>query len=128
MYKNERTKEIMMNKEELLNKAKKYNGEKIVGVFIAQERKLHDSGYRLMNIIGHSEYDKGIEDFHYYLLSTCSDVVDFNGFFSNKKINELHIDINEKGIIHIWGGFKDCFKCNFINVSNCMLETIKENE
>ena len=33
------------------------------GVYIIQQRRLHDSGFRMMYVIGHTEYDDKIKDF-----------------------------------------------------------------
>ena len=73
-----------MNKEQekILKKCINVNEVETIpyfkGIYIIQQRKLHDSGYRMMYVIGHTEYDKSIKDFRYYLLSSCSDVIDFN--------------------------------------------------
>ena len=113
----------MMTKEELLNKAKKldYNDLKLItGIYIIQNRKLHDSGYRLMTVIGHDDkYD------NYYLISDCcSDVIDFGGWISSIKIKDLHLDINRHGLIHIWSN-NSIFRTSFYNLSNCILEVMK---
>ena len=71
-----------MTKEELLAKAIKLGmndqSPLLKGIYIIQERFLHDSGYRIMNVIGHTEYDPELKDYKYYLLSECSDVINFN--------------------------------------------------
>ena len=110
-----------MTKEELLKEAKEVEWSKLgevpllSGVYIIQQRRLHDSGYRLMTIIGHTE------DFEYYLLDDCADVVDFESYFSKIPIDSLHVDINRNGIIHIWSR-RDKFKCVHA-VSSCSFET-----
>jgi hypothetical protein len=123
-----------MNKKELLDKAIKLNYDSEIplfkGIFIIQERTLHDSGYRLMNIIGHGEYDKEIQDYKYYLISDCSDVINFrptfeeyiNHNFSNMR--NLNMDINRNGIIHIWTEHDKWLKCEWLNVSSCMIEFV----
>ena len=116
-----------MNKEELFNKCEKYDNQKIIGVFIIQERRLHDSGYRIMNVIGHTDYDEDIEDFHYFLLSSCSDVINLYGnlFNNGKDLKQVNIDINKKGIIHIWSNY-DKFMPRYMNISNCWLDNVGE--
>ena len=114
-----------MNKEELLNKAIKldYNDLKLItGIYIIQNRKLHDSGYRLMTVIGHDhDYD------NYYMISNCcSDVIDFVGWMSSIKIEDLHLDINRHGLIHIWSN-NSIFSSTFYNLSNCILRVVKTN-
>ena len=104
-------------------------------IFIIQQRKLHDSGYRMMYVIGHTEYDKDIKDFKYYLLSSCSDVIDFEPIFQNLlKRNydmcDLHLDINKNGLIHIWTNSNKYLNCCYPFVSSCSFEILggKENE
>lgn len=120
-------------KQELLDKAIKLNYDSEIpllkGIFIIQERTLHDSGYRLMNIIGHTEYDKEIKDFKYYLISCCSDVVDFGPLFEryikgNYSMGDIHLDINRYGIIHIWTNNNKWLKCWGTNLSSCSFEFI----
>lgn len=120
--------------QELLNKATKLKyGDEIPlfnGIYIIQERKLHDSGYRLMNIIGHTDYDKRINDFKYYLISCCSDVIDFEPLFDkllkrNYEMCDLHLDINKNGLIHIWTNSDKKLCCKYgLNSSSCTLEII----
>ena len=108
-----------MTQTELLKKAQKVDRIKgingLSGICIIQQRKLHDSGYRMMYVIGHNkDFDK------FYLLATYSDVVIFSGLYSGKGIEDLHLDINAHGIIHIWSNRKT-FKCEWIDVSTCEL-------
>lgn len=120
-------------KQELLEKAIKLNYDSEVpllkGIFIIQERALHDSGYRLMNIIGHTEYDKEAKDFKYYLISCGSDVVDFRPLFDNYikgnySMGDIHLDINRYGIIHIWTNSNKWLKCWGTHLSNCSFEFV----
>ena len=124
-----------MKAQELLDKAVKLKyGDKIPlfnGIYIVQERQLHDSGYRLMNVIGHTEYDEELKDFKYYLISCCSDVIDFEPIF-DKLISgkydmcDLHLDINRNGLIHIWTRSNKRLSCkNSVNSSACSLEVIE---
>lgn len=126
----------MRNKQaqELLNKAVelKYGDEipLFKGIYIIQERKLHDSGYRLMNVIGHTEYDKELKDYKYYLISCCSDVIDFEPIFDkllarNYDMCDLHLDINKNGLIHIWTNSDKKLSCKYgLHLSSCSLEII----
>lgn len=124
-------------KQELLDKAIKisFNDEipLLKGIFIIQETMLHDSGYRLMNIIGHTEYDKELKDFKYYLISCCSDVVDFVPIFEqymkrNYSMCDLHLDINKSGIIHIWTNSDKLLKCDGTNLSSCQFEVVDKEK
>ena len=108
--------------QELLDKAIKLKYDDKIplfkGIYIIQERKLHDSGFRLMNIIGHTEYDNKLGDYKYYLISCCSDVVDFEPIFDkllagNYEMCDLHLDINKSGLIHIWTNSKKRMKLYF---------------
>lgn len=119
-----------MKKNELLKKAIPLHYDDVSpifsGVFIIQRRQLHDSGYRMMYVIGHTNYDEKLKDFKYYLLGTYSDVVEFTYDILNKfqnKITDIKMDINKNGIIHIWSGY-DKFVCNWRNVSSCVLEKV----
>ena len=99
------------------------------GIFIIQQRKLHDSGYRMMYVIGHTDYDEKIKDFHYYLISCCSDVVDFQPPFEKylhkeKGMCDIHLDINKNGIIHMWNNSKEHFQCCCPHVSSCTFELV----
>lgn len=125
-----------MNKkaQELLNKAIKLDYRDEIplfkGIYIIQERKLHDSGFRLMNVIGHTDYDEELKDFKYYLISCCSDVIDFEPIFDKllvKKYDmcDLHLDIDKNGLIHIWTKSNKKLSCKYgLNLSNCGLEII----
>lgn len=118
-----------MTKEELLKKAKEVRFAELrqvpilSGIFIIQQRKLHDSGYRMMYVIGHTDFDYLKKDYNYYLLGTYSDVVDFDSFFTKVYMDELHLDISKKGIIHIWSN-RNRFRCTHM-VSNCTFEVVK---
>ncbi len=99
------------------------------GIYIIQQRKLHDSGYRLMYVIGHTEYDKHLKDFKYYIVSCCSDVVDFTPMFeyymrNNYNMCDLHLDINKSGIIHIWTNGSKYLKTDTHNLSSCIFEVV----
>lgn len=127
----------MRNKkaQELLDKTIKLkHGDKtplFKGIYIIQDRKLHDSGYRLMYVIGHTEYDKELNDYKYYLISDgCSDVIDFQPIFK-KYINgdydmcDLHLDINRNGLIHIWTNSDKKMKMEYgLHLSSCSFEII----
>ena len=99
------------------------------GIFIIQQRKLHDSGYRMMYVIGHTEYDFDKKSFDYYLIGTYSDVVDFQPIFDkyiNRKYDmcDIHLDIDRNGIIHIWTNSEKHFKIECPFLSSCTLEII----
>lgn len=124
-----------MNKgqKELLNKCVNvgWNGKMPLfkGIFIIQQRQLHDSGYRLMYVIGHTDYDEKLKDFHYYLISSCSDVIDFQPPFEKylhreNAMCDIHVDIDKSGIIHIWNRSDKHFKCTCPYVSSCTLELV----
>lgn len=92
------------------------------GIYIIPTRYKHDSGYKIMYIVGHAPY-KGNEEEKYYLLDTCCDVVDFDNFMSkNTTIRDLHLDIKPSGIIHIWSNRQN-MKSGF-RLSSCTFEMI----
>lgn len=124
-----------MNKaqKELLDKCKKLNMEEKLplfkGIYIIQQRKLHDSGYRMMYVIGHTSYDKEKKDSEYYLIGTYSDVVDFQPVWAkyikgSNEMCDLHLDIDKNGIIHIWTNSEKSFNCYCPCVSSCTLEVV----
>lgn len=122
-----------MKKEELLEKTIEVEyGEKLPlfkGIYIIQQRKLHDSGYRMMYVIGHTDYDEELKDYKYYLVGTYSDVIDFTPIFDkwinrNYDMCDLHLDINKNGLIHIWTNSERYLKCEFPYVSNCSFEVV----
>lgn len=123
-----------MTKEELLNKAIELDLIKeqlplFKGIYIIQQRKLHDSGYRMMYVIGHTDYDVRMKDYKYYLIGTFSDVVDFTPVF-NKLLNrnydmcDLHLDINKNGLIHIWTNSEKKLRCDSPFLSSCGFEVV----
>lgn len=112
-----------MNKYELLEQAKKvYFNELdkvplLSGLYIIEHTKLHDSGYRLMSVVGHTK------DFDYYLIDEYCDVLDLESFWSKVPLEDLHLDINKKGIIHIWSG-RNMFKASHA-VSSCVFDVAR---
>lgn len=117
----------MRNKEaqKLLDKAIKLDyGDEIPlfeGIYIIQERRLHDSGYRLMNVIGHTEYDKELKDYKYYLISCYSDVIDFKSIYD---MCYLYLDIDRNGLIHIWTDSNKKLSIRRLNTSCCYIEIV----
>ena len=89
----------------------------------------------MMYVIGHTDYDKETNDYHYYLVGTFSDVIDFIPIFDNwinKKYDmcDLHLDINKSGLIHIWTNSNKKLRCECPYVSSCGFEVVEgvENE
>lgn len=109
-----------MNKfqKELLKKCKhlKLNEEVplLDGIYVLPTTKKHDSGYKIMYIVGYAENE-------YYLLDTYCDVVNFGDF--KKQLQELNIDIPDNGIIHCWSN-KEKIKSNF-RVSSCTFDLVE---
>ena len=99
------------------------------GIFIIPQNELHDSGYKMMYVIGHTDYNETIKDFEYYLLSSCSDVINFQPLFEKYLKNDfdicdLHLDIDRNGIIHIWTNSKRKIQCQCPYVSSCSFEVV----
>lgn len=99
------------------------------GIYIIQRRELHDSGYRMMYVIGHTEYDREKQEREYYLIGTYSDVVDFQPVWDkyikgSTEMCDLHLDIDRNGIIHIWTNSNKRFNCYCPYVSSCTLEVM----
>jgi len=84
-------------------------------IYILPTNKKHDSGYKIMYIVGHERtYDK------YYLLDTYCDVVNFGDLIKNLK--ELNVDILQNGIIHFWSNYQQ-IQSNF-RVSSCTFDFV----
>jgi hypothetical protein len=116
-----------MSKEEILKSCKKALGFGfprdilIDGIYILPTRRKHDSGYKVMEIIVHTVDDK------FYNIDTICDVVDFESYWNNIKISDLHIDIDpNNNLIHLWS-FKQYFKV-IHNMSNCSFEVVDRHE
>lgn len=121
-----------MNKEKqaLLNKCVKlpFNEKMPIfgGIYIIPTQYKHDSGYKIMYIVGHTpwEFKKTPT---YYLIDTCCDVVDFGQILNlSPTIEDLHIDITTGGVIHVWSNsqnMKAIFKC-----SSCSFEMVSKRE
>ncbi len=85
------------------------------GIYILPTNRKHDSGYKIMYIVGY----EAIND-KYYLLDTYCDVVNFGDMVKNLK--ELNVDIEENGIVHFWSNYQ-LIKSNF-RVSSCTFDFI----
>jgi len=88
-------------------------------IYILPTNRKHDSGYKIMYIVGYTEAGKA-----FYLLDTYCDVVDFGEYGSN--IKDLHIDIEENGIIRYWSRYQQ-FRSVF-RVSSCTFEMVDRKE
>lgn len=84
-------------------------------IYILPTTRKHDSGYKIMYIVGLSRKKD-----QYYLLDTYCDVLDIGEFMSLAK--DIHIDIQDNGIIHIWSNYQ-LFRSVF-RVSSCTFEMV----
>lgn len=120
-----------MNKEkqELLDKCKKtsISGDVPIlgGIYIIPTKFKHDSGYKIMYIVGHTPFRRK-EETEYYLLDTCCDVVDFDNFLNSMLINDLHLDMTTGGIIHIWSNRQNMK--SIFRVSSCSFEMVNKEK
>lgn len=88
--------------KELLDMCKQIdNVPELQGIYILPTTKKHDSGYKIMYIVGYF-------DDNYYLLDTICDVVDFENImkWDHIPIRDIHIDMHDIGIIHIWSNYQ----------------------
>jgi len=86
------------------------------GIYILPTTRKHDSGYKIMNIVGYT-------DDEYYLLDDMCDVVDLGDLlYREKQIKDIHIDIHDNGIIHLWSNYQR-FRSEF-RVSSCTFDLI----
>lgn len=88
-------------------------------IYILPTTRKHDSGYKILYIIGQTRKDN-----KYYLLGTYCDVVDFGEF--NTPIKDLHVDVLNNGIIHYWSNYQQ-FESIF-RVSNCTFKMVKRKK
>ena len=87
-------------------------------IYFIQQRKKDTSGYNLINIYGEH---KG----KYYILSQCSDVIDFNKILCNLEWF-ASLDIPEYNVFRLFTrrGYK--FKCEYLNCSSFRIEIVRE--
>lgn len=113
-------------KKELLDKCIKLNYIDEVpilgGIYVIPTNFKHDSGYKIMYIVGHTPFKKN--ECKYYLIDTYCDVIDFESYFSKKDIKNLHIDIDTNGILHIWSRSQNMK--NIYKLSNCSFEMVEK--
>lgn len=86
-------------------------------IYILPQRKKHDSGYKMMYVLGTATDKKT------YLIATFSDVVEFENILKNKNFIDIHIDILYDGIIQFWCR-RNNFKVEF-NLSTCEFSLIE---
>lgn len=113
-----------MNKfqKELLEKCKHIGIDEEVplldGIYILPTTRKHDSGYKIMYIVGYTRNNE------YYLLDQICDVVDFEkNFMSSKPINDLHLDIHDNGVIHLWSNHQKMK--SIFRVSSCTFDLVE---
>lgn len=89
------------------------------GIYILPTNRKHDSGYKIMYIVGHyAKEDK------YYLLDTYCDVVNFG--YLVRELKELNIDILDNGIIHCWSNYQ-LIKSGY-RVSSCTFDFVDRKD
>lgn len=79
-------------------------------IYFVQQRAKHDSGYNFINIYGKKNDD-------IYLLSACSDVIDFNKAISNFEWF-CSIDIPDYNIIRLFTRDNRKFYCEYLHCSS----------
>lgn len=113
----------MKLKDELLNNSIYINNSENDGmlyeyIYFIQQRKKHSSGYNFIDVYGGR---KG----KYYILSKCSDVIDFNDISCHLEWF-ASIDIPEYNVFRLFArrGYK--FKCDYLHCSSFRIEIVKE--
>lgn len=90
------------------------------GIYILPTTRKHDSGYKIMYIVGYTEEE-------YYLLDQICDVVDFEKYLTHdKSINDLHLDIHDNGVIHLWSNHQKMK--SIFRVSCCTFDFVNKHE
>ena len=115
-------------KKELIEKCIKLehgDGAPILGgIYVIPTNLKHDSGYKIMYIIGHTPFKRG-ENQKTYLIDTYCDVIDYSNYLGRyDKIKDLHIDITPNGIIHIWSNEQNMKIIN--NLSSCYIAMVEK--
>lgn len=113
MYKKQ--KELLENIITL--KHEEIEGMEFPMIYILPTNKNHDSGYKIMYIVG-------VKDDKNYLIGTYSDVVDI-GWNSNVP-EDIHIDCVANGIIRIWSNNYNLKL--MVSCSNCIFEYERKKE
>lgn len=113
----------MKFKDELLNNSKyikNYENEfKLYDyIYFIQQRKKHTSGYNLINIYGE-------QNGKYYILSQCSDVIDFNKILCNLEWF-ASLDIPEYNVFRLFTRHGYKFKCDYLHCSSFRIEIVRE--
>ena len=120
-----------------MNKAKKELIEKCIkleygdgvpilgGIYVIPTNLKHDSGYKIMYIIGYTPFKRGENQKTYFLIDTYCDVIDYSNYLGRyDKIKDLHIDITPNGIIHIWSNEQN-MKIIY-NLSSCSIAMVEK--
>lgn len=110
----------MKLKDELLNNSIDINNTENDGMlydyiyFIYNKEKKHTSGYNLINIYGE-------QNGKYYILSQCSDVIDFNKILCNLEWF-VSLDIPEYNVFRLFTRHGYKFKCDYLHCSSLELK------
>lgn len=121
-----------MNKEqkELLKKCKILSYDEDLplfdGIYILPTNKIHDSGYKIMYIVGevHNIKNEKYDSTDYYLIDEYSDVVNLG--YLTKNVKEVNIDVKHQGIIHLWNNLQK-FQ-NWFKSSSCTFEFVDRDK
>lgn len=113
----------MKLKDELLNNSiyiKNFENDGMLYdyIYFIQQRKKHSSGYNFIHIYGER---KG----KYYILSRCSDVIDFNKILCNLEWFNS-IDIPEYNVFRMFTSNNYKFKCDYLHCSSFSIEIVRE--
>lgn len=112
-----------MNKKEFIKQAK-LNGYptpriKLRGICVIPRRKLHESGYKLMYVIGYNS------DYKPYMISNCTDSITFTDYYTKQSFQGLQMDIDEEGIISLWSRY-NLFETMDYNCSTIRFDVFTE--
>ncbi len=114
-----------LNKKSELIKQAKLNGRPCIKylktIQIIPRRKLHESGYKMMYIIGLDENYKP------YMISDCTDSITFTDYYTKQSFHGIQMDIDEDGIISLWSR-SNLFRTLDYNCSTVQFDVLQKED
>jgi len=112
------------NKKELIRQAKINRhpcARNLKTIRIIPRRKLHDSGYKMMYVIG--------LDYNYkpYMISSCSDSIDFTNYYTKQPFHGIQMDVDNEGVISLWS-LSNSFKTMDHDCSTIIFDVLQKED
>lgn len=111
-----------MNKKELIKQAKLNRhpcAKDLKIIRIIPRRKLHESGYKMMYVIG--------LDYNYkpYMISSRTDSIDFTNYHTKQPFHGIQMDIDNEGVISLWS-INNSFRTMDYECSTIMFDVLQK--